>query len=69
MKIKNMNLNTEIENLNDRIIIETFNSKFNNMLNKLDDSTKYIIRNNKSLNEMYDLFLDFILDTSTYLKK
>ena len=67
--MQNSNISLEIKNLNDRIIIETFNSKFNNLLNKFDDSTKHIIRNNKSLNEMYDLFLDFILDTSTYLKK
>jgi hypothetical protein len=33
----------------------------------LDDSTKTIIRKNSKLNDLYDLFLDYIIDSNQHL--
>ena len=35
----------------------------------MDNTTKHIIRNNKQLNELYDLFLDYIIDSSQLLDR
>jgi len=43
------------------------NEKFQRFLAKLDNNSRHIIRNNKQLNELYDLFLDFIIDSSKVL--
>lgn len=54
---------------NDPFLLLNYNVKFYKFLHELDDSTKHIIRNNKQLNEMYDLFLDFVIDSSTFLDR
>lgn len=51
------------------LFITNYNVKCFKMLNALDESTKHIIQNNKQLNELYDIFLDFILDSSILLDK
>jgi hypothetical protein len=33
----------------------------------LDDSTKTVIRKNSKLNDLYDLFLDYIIDSNQHL--
>jgi hypothetical protein len=65
-------LNTEIENITamkDRMFIAQYADKFEQHLAMLNDYTRGIIRNNKQLNEFYDLFLDFILDSNQHLER
>lgn len=57
----------ELRNTTSRLFITRYSELFNRHLARLDDSTKHIIRNNKQLNELYDLFLDFIIDSSQHL--
>ena len=59
----------DVQKVDDHFFIASHNVKFYKLLNEFDDSTKHIIRNNKQLNEMYDLFLDFIIDSSTFLDR
>ena len=59
----------DVQKVDDHFFITSHNVKFYKFLNDLDDSTKHIIRNNKQLNEMYDIFLDFIIDSSNFLDK
>ena len=40
---------------------------FSNYLQKISPHTRDQIRKNKELDELYDLFLDFILDSSQHL--
>jgi len=56
-----------IKEIKDEFILSKYNVDFTKFLHSLDDSTKHIIRKNKQLNEMYDLFLDFIIDSSQHL--
>ena len=51
-----------------KLFISKYHDLFNIYLAKMDGSTKQIIRTNKELNELYDLFLDFILDSAQLLK-
>ena len=53
--------------IKDEFLINEYNVKFNKMLHSLSDPTKKIIRNSKELNDLYDLFLDFIIDSSQHL--
>jgi hypothetical protein len=57
----------EIKKACDRLFLSRYNILFYKFLNTLDDSAKHLIKNNKKLNEMYDLFLDFIIDSSQHL--
>lgn len=50
-----------------RVFLTEHSDKFQRYLAKLDNNTKYIIRNNKQLNELYDLFLDYIIDSAKIL--
>jgi len=64
--------NTEIENITamkDRMFIAQYADKFERHLTTLNDYTRETIRNNKQLNEFYDLFLDFILDSNQHLER
>lgn len=54
--------------MNDRYFILSYSNKFERYLNELDDSTKQIIRKNNKLNDLYDLFLDFIIDSNKHLE-
>jgi hypothetical protein len=53
--------------MNDRYFILSYTNKFERCLNELDDSTKTIIRKNSRLNDLYDLFLDYIIDSNQHL--
>lgn len=55
--------------LQSRTLILNYNSDFNRFLDTLQPTTKQIITNNKQLNQMYDLFLDFIIDSNLLVKK
>lgn len=49
------------------LFISQYCSKFNKFLTSIDSTSKHIIRNNKQLSDMYDLFLDFIIDGGQHL--
>lgn len=53
----------------ERLLLSNYNLQFYKFLESIDDNTKHIIRNNSKLNEMYDLFLDFIIDSSNQLDR
>ena len=55
--------------MKDRLFITQNADKFERYLATLDDNTRQLIRNNKQLNNFYDLFLDFILDSNQHLEK
>jgi hypothetical protein len=61
------NLAKELKNMTSRLFITRYSELFNKQLASLNDSSKHIIRKNKQLNELYDLFLDFIIDSSQHL--
>jgi len=67
MDTSNTLLAKELKNTSSRLFISRYSSLFNKYLAGLSDSTKHIIRNNKELNNLYDLFLDFIIDSSQHL--
>lgn len=51
----------------DSCFIAKYINLFNNYLQNLSPHTRDAIRKNKELDEMYDLFLDFIIDASQHL--
>jgi len=53
--------------IKDELLITEYNVKFSKMLHSISDSTKSVIRKSKELNDLYDLFLDFIIDNSQKL--
>lgn len=59
---------SDVKNTSTRLFLLQHIEKFNKYLAGLDNNTKHIIRNNKQLNELYDLFLDFIIDSSQHLE-
>jgi hypothetical protein len=59
----------EINIMNDRLFIAQQADKFERYLASIDDNTRDIIRKNEHLNNFYDLFLDFILDSNQHLEK
>ena len=62
-------LSSEINEMKDRLFIAQYADKFERYLASIDDNTRQLIRNNKQLNNFYDLFLDFILDSNQHLEK
>jgi len=59
----------EVYDVSASLFISDFHIRFNKHLHELDNTTKHIIRNNKQLNQMYDLFIDFIIDSSKHFPK
>jgi len=59
----------EINIMNDRLFIAQQADKFERYLASIDANTRDIIRKNEYLNNFYDLFLDFILDSNQHLEK
>lgn len=57
----------EIEGTIDRLFISRYNALFNEYLNKVEPSTRELVRQRKELNELYDVILDFIIDSSHHL--
>jgi hypothetical protein len=45
------------------IFIKIQSQKFESFLKIINEDTRFIIRKNKQLNELYDMFLDFIIDS------
>ena len=66
--LTNSSATTEpIKSVTNRLFILQYSELFNKQLAGLSDSTKHIIRKNVELNSLYDLFLDFIIDSSQHL--
>jgi len=59
----------ELKNITTNLFVADYNIKFYKALNSIDESTKHIIQHNKQLNDLYDIFLDFIIDSSRLLDK
>jgi negative regulator of sigma E activity len=57
----------DAEAARDRLFILQYAEQFNAFLPQIDGTSKEIIRKNKALNNMYDLFLDFIIDSKRHL--
>lgn len=50
-----------------KLFITKYSEMFYNQLNNISSNTKLVIHNNKELDQLYDLFLDFIIDSRQYL--
>lgn len=61
------NLAEDLKSTSSRLFITKYSTLFMKYLADLDDNTKHIIRNNKQLDGLYDLFIDFIIDSSQHL--
>jgi len=53
----------------DRYFLASQADRFERFLATINNDTRAIIRKNNQLNELYDLFLDFILDANQHLDK
>lgn len=60
-------MKSDIKEIVDSCFIAKYNSLFSRFLQKLSPESRDIIRKNKELDELFDLFLDFILDSSQHL--
>lgn len=58
--------NTDISS---QALLILYHGKFNRYINNLDNNTRHTIRNNKQLNDMYDLLLDYVIDSAEQLNK
>jgi len=61
------NVKQDTQRVLDSCLITRYNTYFTEYLQKLSPETREIIRKNKELDCLFDLFLDFILDTSQHL--
>ena len=50
-------------------LLVRYNALFHNYLQTISPQTREQIRKNKELDMMFDLFLDFILDSSQHLEE
>jgi hypothetical protein len=57
----------EVAGTVDRLFISQYNALFNEYLTKVEPHTRELVRRNKELNELYDIILDFIIDSSHHL--
>ena len=65
--MQNLKLKEDLKQINFRLFLSQHSEKFQQFLSKLDSTSKDIIRKNNQLNQMYDLFLDFIIDSNQFL--
>jgi len=56
-----------MKDLKNNCFISKYCELFSRYLQKISPHTRDQIRKNKELDELYDLFLDFILDSSQHL--
>ena len=71
MSLKEFSAETEgkhVKELANKLFLARYHMLFEKMLQKLDANTRQVIRSNKQLDEMYDLFLDFVLDSAQQLE-
>jgi len=57
-----------VSEITNRVFIAHQADKFERFLKSLNENTRHTIRSNKQLNELYDLFLDFIIDSNQHLE-
>lgn len=57
----------EVRDVIDSCFIAKYNKLFGDFLQRLSPITREQIRKNKELDELFDLFLDYILDSSQHL--
>ena len=57
----------DAQSTQDRVFILQHAEKFNTFLPQINETSREIIRKNKALSDMYDLFLDFIIDSKQHL--
>jgi len=50
-----------------KLFVTKYSEMFYKQLNNISSNTKLVIHNNKELDQLYDLFLDFIIDSRQYL--
>lgn len=60
-------LKKDVQDVVEQCFLSRYSNLFNNYLQKLSPSTREQIRNNKELNDLFDLFLDFTIDASQHL--
>lgn len=65
----NLKEKEEIKDLSAKLFIAQYAMAFNHCLNSFDDSAKHLIKKHKQLEGMYDLFLDFCIDSNNFIKK
>lgn len=61
-------MKNDVSEIANRVFIVTHADKFERFLKQLDEPTRHLIRKEKQLNELYDLFLDFIIDANQHLE-
>jgi len=57
----------DVQDVVDNCFISRYSNLFASYLRKLSPETRDIIRKNKELNELFDLFLDYTIDASQHL--
>lgn len=57
----------DVKKVCDALFIAQYHTLFNKFITILDSDCKHMIRNHKQLNDMYDLVLDFVIDSSHQL--
>jgi len=50
-------------------LLQKYSNAFNSAINDVDREAKACIKNNYCLNKIYDLFIDFVIDSKRLLKK
>jgi len=55
--------------INSKLFIAKRAHQFELHLQQLDDHAKHMIQSNQQLNNLYDLFLDFIIDAHQHVQK
>lgn len=61
------NIDQDVRGVIEGCLLSRYSNLFSKYLQGLSPSTREIIRHNKELNELYDLFLDFTIDASQHL--
>lgn len=57
----------DVRDVIDSCFIAKYNGLFGKYLQKLSPETREVIRKHRELDELFDLFLDYILDSSQHL--
>jgi hypothetical protein len=57
----------DVNKVCDALFIARYHALFHEFLPVLDSASRHMIRNNPQLNQMYDLVLDFVLDSAHQL--
>ena len=61
-------MKNDVSEIANRVFIAQHADKFERFLKQLNEPARHLIRKEKQLNELYDLFLDFIIDSNQHLE-